>query len=313
MPFTNKPQVFNAAIQTVTLGTEGNAITLGGENNYPLYSFDADIPNRPKVGIEVSDQGVDTSIPGLAAAYEGCATVAECAKRACSFEGVDFVCLRLDSADPNGANASVDECVATAKAVAEAVDKPLAIIGSRNCEKDAELFDKVANALQGKNVLLLSAKEENYKTVGASAVMAYGQKVAGESAVDINLAKQLNVLFNQLGLPGGNLVMNVGTAAAGYGFEYVVSTMDRIRSAALSQNDAALQMPVVTPLGNDCWNVKEALLEEADAPEWGSREERGIQMEIVTAASCLASASDAVILRHPASVKTISEFISALM
>ena len=60
-------------------------------------------------------------------------------------------------------------------------------------------------------------------------------------------------------------------------------------------------------------NEWEALLEEADEPEWGSREERGIQMEIVTAAACLASGSDAVILRHPESVKTISEMISALL
>ncbi len=142
--------------------------------------------------------------------------------------------------------------------------------------------------------------------------MAYGQKVAAESSVDINLAKQLNVLISQLGIQAGNTVMNLGSAAAGYGFEYVASTMDRVKSAALTQNDAMLQMPVVTPVGSDAWSVKEALLDEADMPEWGSREERGIQMEIVTAAACLASGSDAVILRHPKSVKTISELILAL-
>lgn len=54
--------------------------------------------------------------------------------------------------------------------------------------------------LQGKNILVFSAREENYKSVGASAVMAYGQKVGAESAVDINLAKQLNVLMTQLGV-----------------------------------------------------------------------------------------------------------------
>jgi acetyl-CoA decarbonylase/synthase complex subunit delta len=267
----------------------------------------------PKIGIEISDLGFDSSIPGLKKFYEGADTVAQQAALAAKAEGVDFVCLRLDSADPNGKNASVDECAATAKAVCEAIDKPLAIMGCKNVEKDTELFVKVSEVLQGKNVLILSAREEDYKTVGASAVLAYGQKIGAESAVDINLAKQLNVLLSQLGVASSSMVMNLGSAAAGYGFEYVASTMDRVKSAALAQNDAMLQMPVVTPVGGEAWSVKEALLEEADMPQWGSREERGIQMEIITAAACLASGSDAVILRHPESVKTISDLVSALM
>lgn len=313
MPYTNKPQVFTSAINTISFGTAGHEVTLGGANVYPLYSFDAPISNMPKIGIEISDLGFDRSIPGLKKFYEGADTVAQQAALAAKAEGVDFVCLRLDSADPNGKNASVDECAATAKAVCEAIDKPLAIMGCKNVEKDTELFVKVSEVLQGKNVLILSAREEDYKTVGASAVLAYGQKIGAESAVDINLAKQLNVLLSQLGVASSSMVMNLGSAAAGYGFEYVASTMDRVKSAALAQNDAMLQMPVVTPVGGEAWSVKEALLEEADMPQWGSREERGIQMEIITAAACLASGSDAVILRHPESVKTISDLVSALM
>ena len=313
MPYTNKPQVFTSAINTISFGTAGKEISLGGANVYPLYSFDAPIANKPKIGIEVSDLGYDSSVTGLKVFYEGATTTAEQAAIAAKAEGVDFVCLRLDSADPNGKNASVSDCAATAKAVCEAIDKPLAIMGCKNNEKDAELFVKISEVLQGKNVLILSAREENYKTVGASAVLAYGQKIGAESAVDINLAKQLNVLTTQLGVSNTSIVMNLGSAAAGYGFEYVASTMDRVKSAALAQNDAMLQMPVITPVGNEAWSVKEAMLEEADMPQWGSREERGIQMEVITASACLASGSDALILRHPESIKTISELVSALM
>ncbi len=313
MPFTDKPQVFNAAINALSFGEAGREITLGGSNVYPLYAFDAPLANAPRVGVEVSDLGYEKAIPGLAAFYAGAETIPEQAARAAAMPGAEFVCLKLDSADPNGENASSEDCVATVKAVYEAIDKPLVVMGCKNVEKDTELLVKVAEALQGKNVLLMSAREEDYKTLGASAVLAYGQKLCGESAVDINLAKQLNVLMSQLGVPAASTVMNLGSAAAGYGFEYVASTMDRVKSAALTQNDAMLQMPVVTPVGSEAWTVKEALLEEADEPEWGSREERGIQMEIVTAAACLASGSDAVILRHPESVKTISEMISALL
>ena len=313
MPFTDKPQVFNAAIKALTFGEAGRELTLGGSNVYPLYAFDAPLANAPRVGVEVSDLGYEKAIPGLAAFYAGAETIPEQAARAAAMPGADFVCLKLDSADPNGDNASAEDCVATVKAVYEAIDKPLVVMGCKNVEKDTELLVKVAEALQGKNVLLMSAREEDYKTLGASDVLAYGQKLCGESAVDINLAKQLNVLMSQLGVPAASTVMNLGSAAAGYGFEYVASTMDRVKSAALTQNDAMLQMPVITPVGSEAWTVKEALLEEADEPEWGAREERGIQMEIITAAACLASGSDAVILRHPESVKTISEMISALL
>jgi acetyl-CoA decarbonylase/synthase complex subunit delta len=127
--------------------------------------------------------------------------------------------------------------------------------------------------------------------------MAYGQKVGAESSVDITLAKQLNVLMTQLGVPATSMVMNLGAAAAGYGFEYVSSTMDRVRSAALEQNDTMLQMPVVTPVSFETWTVKESIMSEEDMPEWGSQEKRAVHMEIVTAAACLASGSDAVILR----------------
>ena len=159
----------------------------------------------------------------------------------------------------------------------------------------------------------MSAREENYKAVAAAAGLAYGQKVGAESAVDINLAKQLNVLIGQLGVDPANVVMNVGSAAAGYGFEYVVSTMDRVKAAALSQGDAQLQMPIITPVADEAWNVKEAMASEADMPEWGSQEERGIDMEIETAAAVLASGSNAVILKHPASVAVISKLIKELV
>ena len=132
-------------------------------------------------------------------------------------------------------------------------------------------------------------------------------------AVDINLAKQLNVVTTQLGVKAQDIVMNVGSAAVGYGFEYVVSTMDRIKGAALSQNDNMLQMPIITPVADETWGVKEAMASEEDMPEWGPLEERGISMEVQTAAAVLASGSDAVILRHPKSVATISKMIKELV
>ena len=313
MPFKKPVQKYNASINTVELGVGDKKIVLGGENVLPLYTFDGAIENAPKVGIEISDLGYADQVPGISGFYADCATTADMAKKAASLEAVDFVCLRLDSADPNGNDAPIEDCVATAKAVAEAIDKPLVIAGCKNDDKDAALFTKVADALQGKNVLMFSAKEANYKGIAASAGLAYNQKVGAESAVDINLAKQLNVLITQMGVQGANIAMNVGSASAGYGFEYVSSTLERVKAAALGQNDTTLQMPIITPVGDETWGVKESTASEADAPEWGCQEKRGIAMEVETATAVLAYGSDAVILKHPESVKTVAQLIAALM
>lgn len=313
MAFKRVPQVFNASIKEVTIGTGEKAVTLGGGNVLPLYTFDAPVKNKIAVGVEILDTGVDTSLPELAEFYSGAETIAQQAVRASQMPGADFVVLTLVSADPNGLNRSVEECVETAKTVADAIDCPLAIQGCKNVEKDTRLFEAVAEALRGKNVLFVSAREEDYKVLSAAVVMAGGQKLSAESAVDINLAKQLNVLISQMGVQPGSTVMNVGSAAAGYGYEYVASTLDRVKAAALGQNDVQLQMPIYTPVSSETWAVKEASASEEEMPEWGNREDRAVKMEISTAAACVAGGSDAVVLRHPRSVETISMMVAAMM
>ena len=309
MPFNQKPQKFNAKINAVTIGSGDKTVTIGGDCTFPFYSFDAESENCPKIGVEISDMGLEGVSEGIKAYYEGATTMADIAKKAAAMEGADFVALILEG---GGVNKSIDELIAVVKEVADAVDCPLVVEGCKNVEKDAELLPKVAEALQGRNALILSEKEENYKAIGAAAGLAYNQIVGAESAVDINLAKQLNVVTTQLGVDAKKIVMNIGSAAAGYGYEYVVSTMDRIKGAALGQNDNMLQMPIITPVSAETWNVKEAMASEADMPAWGPQDERGIDMEVETAAADLAAGSDAVILRHPESVKTISKLIKAL-
>ena len=313
MAFTPKTAPYSGKINAVTLGTGDKAVVIGGQNVMPFYTFDAPIENAPKIGVEISDLADSWTAPALKEFYAGCTTMVDYAKKAETMPGVDFLCLHFESADPNGANRSVAECVADAKAVADAVSMPIVVMGCKNMEKDGELFSKIAEALQGKNILVMSAKNEDYKTVGASVVLAYGQKVGAETADDINLAKQLNIMLKGLSIAPENIVMNVGTAAVGYGFEYVASTLDRIRMAALAQSDDDLQMPIVSPVSPDAWSVKESTASEEDEPAWGNQEERGIEMEISTAAANLVGGADAVIMRHPAAIAAIKKFITELV
>ena len=313
MSFVPKTAAYSGKINAVTLGTGDKAIVIGGQNVLPFYTFDAPIENAPKIGVEISDTACEWTEAGLKEFYAGCTTMAEFAQRAETMPGADFICLNFASADPNGANRSVEDCVADAKAVAEVVTMPIVIMGCKNMEKDGELFSKVAEALMGKNILVMSAKNEDYKTVGASVALASGQKVGAETADDINLAKQLNIMLKQLNVPAESIVMNIGTAAVGYGYEYVASTLDRIRLAALAQSDADLQMPIIAPVSTDTWTVKESTATVEDEPTWGCQEERGIEMEVATAAANLTGGADAVIMRHPAAVATIKKFITELV
>ena len=312
MAFTPKTAPYSGKINAVTLGTGDKATVIGGQNVLPFYTFDAPIENAPKIGVEISDAAHKWTSKGLTEFYAGCTTMAEYAKKAETMEGVDFLALNFESADPNGENRPVADCVADAKAVAEAVSLPIVIMGCKNMEKDGELFAKISEALQGKNILVMSAKNEDYKTVGASVALAYGQKVGAETADDINLAKQLNIMLKGLSINPENICMNIGTAAVGYGYEYVASTLDRVRLAALAQSDADLQMPIVAPVSTDTWGVKESSASEEDEPAWGCQEERAIDMEVATAAANLTGGADAVIMRHPAAIATIKKFISEL-
>ena len=313
MSFEPKKQPYRGKINAVTLGTGDKAIVIGGQNVLPFYTFDAPIEHAPKIGVEISDLAGEWKSAGLSEFYAGCTTMVDYAKKAETMEGADFLCLHFESADPNGANRSVADCVADAKAVADAVSMPIVVMGCKNIEKDGELFSKIAEALQGKNILVLSARNEDYKTVGASVALAYGQKVGAETADDINLAKQLNIMLKGLTVSPESIVMNVGTAAVGYGYEYVASTLDRVRLAALDQSDADLQMPIIAPVSPDSWGVKESTASAEDEPAWGDQEERAIGMEVATAAADLTGGADAVIMRHPAAVATIKKFINELV
>ena len=79
--FNRKPQKFNAAIKSVVIGSGDKTVTLGGENVLPFYAFDGEIKNGPKVGVEITDLGMEGEPESVKAYYEGAATMGEIAKK----------------------------------------------------------------------------------------------------------------------------------------------------------------------------------------------------------------------------------------
>jgi len=233
------------------------------------------------------------------------------AKKCVQEYGADMIDLELASTDPNGLNRSAQEAVETIKKVAAAIDVPLIVYGSANVEKDAEVLRMACEACEGKRLLVGPVQEGNYKKIGAAAI-AYKHTIIANTPIDINLAKQLNILLGNLGVPEQQIVIDPTTGGLGYGMEYSYSVMERIRMAALVQEDEKLQQPMLCNVGKEAWKSKEAKLPTAGAPELGDAASRGVLLEALTAESLLLAGANILILRHPETVALIRKLIGQL-
>jgi len=299
-------------IREVTLGAGAGARVVGGETSMPFYSFDGEMPRKPIIAMEVYDARPE----GWAAALESAlgdvlgdpgAWATACVERF----GADAVCVQLASTDPNGADGSPADATDVVQAVVDAVEVPVLVYGSGNADKDGEVLKAVAEKVAGTPVALGPATEDNYKAITAAA-LGYGHVVIAETPIDVNMAKQLNILITQMGLGADRILIDPSTGAVGYGIEYSYTVMERLRLAALMQDDSMTQMPMICNLGKEAWRAKEARAAEEDEPAWGDAEKRGILWEATTAVTLAMSGADVLVMRHPESVRLIHTAIDGL-
>ena len=313
MAFEIPKQIYSGAIKTVTIGKGATAMTLGGETSYPFYIFEGVMPNKPRIAMEVwdKDPGEEWAAPAYAAIKDVAKDPVAWAQKCIKDFGAEAIALILASTDPNGDNASAETAAATAKKLSAAIDVPLIVFGTLNVEKDAEVLPAVAEACSDKPIVIGPVQDKNYKKIGAAA-LAYGHTLIANTPIDVNLAKQLNILLGQLGVKDSNILVDPTTGGLGYGMEYCYSVMERDRMAALTQEDDKLQLPIVNYVGQEVWKVKECKQTNEEAPQLGDQTKRGILMEAVTAVSLLLAGSDLLIMRHPEAVKLVKSIIQEL-
>jgi acetyl-CoA decarbonylase/synthase complex subunit delta len=303
---------YTGKIREITLGKGKKAVTVGGETCYPFYQFEGAMPNPPRIAMEVWDMLPEEWPAAALAPFKAVASDAAAWAKKCVQEyGAEIIVLQLKSIDPNGKNASAAEAVATVKKVRAAVDVPLVIWGSANTEKDEVVLKKIAEECQGDNLILGPVEDKNHKAIGAAA-MGFGHSVIASSPIDVNLAKQVNILLENLGVPTDRMLIDPTTGGLGYGMEYSYSVMERIRMAALAQGDEKLQLPLINNLGNEVWKCKEAKQEAQDVPALGDPERRAILMEAVGAVSYLMSGSNILIMRHPEAIRLARSYIDLI-
>ncbi len=313
MAFEIPKQPYSGVIGETVIGTGDGAVKVGGEGSYPFHIFEGKMPNVPKIAMEVWDYDPSSEwpAPAVEALKDVLSSPEAWAKKCVDEYGADIIVLQLKSIDPNGMNRSADEAAGIAKKLVDAVNVPLVFWGTANNQKDEEVLKKISEVCEGKNVSLSPIEEGNHKGVGASA-LGYGHTIVSSSPIDVNLAKQLNILLGNLGVKREKLVIDPTTGGLGYGLEYSYSVMERIRMAALTQEDDKLQIPMINNVGNEIWKCKEAGLSIEDAPTLGDPEKRPVLMEVTAAVCYLLAGSDIVILRHPESVRMVRSFINLM-
>jgi len=312
MAFEIPKTSYSGKIREITLGKGDKSITVGGETAYPFYLFEGGIPNLPKIAMEVFDSPPEE---WPEAALEPFAGVTDdpvaWAKKCIDDYGAEMICLQLISTDPNGLDRGADEAAEVVKRVADAIDVPLIVWGTANHEKDTEVLRRVSEVCEGKNLIIGPVEEGDHKKIGASAI-GYHHTLIASTPIDVNLAKQLNILLSNLGVPDDLLIMDTTVSGIGYGIEYCYSVMERTRMAGLTQQDEKLQFPVICNIGKEVWKAKEVKIAEKEDPLLGDAKKRGILMEAISATVLLLGGADVLIMRHPEAIKLVEEMITEL-
>jgi acetyl-CoA decarbonylase/synthase complex subunit delta len=313
MAYVVPKEFYTGRVSSVDFGKEDKTLAIGGENTLPFLSFEGELPNRPVIAYEIQDCPPNDWPDTVKNVYKDVSNDPVTWAKYCQDElKARTIALRLLSTHPDRDDRSAEDAAKTVKDVLAAINVPLIILGSNHIEKDASVLVAAAEAASGYNCVIGKAQEGNYKTIVAAA-LAHNHKLIAMSELDINLAKQLNILITQMGFNKERLITDPMCSALGYGLEYTYSVMERIRLAGLAQNDPTMQPPILGDVGMYVWKIKETLAPESEVPDWGSLEERGILWETITATAMLIAGTNLLIMRHPKAIENVEKLIDELL
>lgn len=292
-------------------GTRKNIVKLGGEKTLPFLLPEGDIPHPAAIVFEIWDTYPADWPPHLVTSYgDAVKDPLRWAKKCVEEFGAEALCLKLQGAHPDAGNKKPQEAAALVKELLKTVTVPLVILGCGEDAKDNLVLPACSEAARGERCLIGDALQDNYKTL-AAAVAADGHNIIAESPIDVNIAKQLNILISDIGLPLERIVMNPTIGALGYGLEYAYSIMERARLAALA-GDKTLGVPFICFVGQESWRAKEAKVTAEEVPAWVEEAPRGISWEIVTAVALLQAGADILVMRHPLAIEKVRNYIHGL-
>lgn len=292
-------------------GTRSHTVTIGGSSALPFHFFEGEHPHPPVLAMEVFDK-VPSKYPDSLMEYyrDVIRKPGEMAKKCVEEYGAELISVRLEGTHPEKGNKSAEEAAEIAKEVLESVSVPIIITGHSHFEKINKVMKKVCEVTAGENCLINYVENDNYKTI-AAACIAYKHTVVAQSPIDVNLAKQLNILLTDMNFPSEKIIMDPLTSTLGYGLEYTYSIMERIRYEGLA-GDKMLAFPMLINPGYESFFIKEARALESEYPEWGNPELRSAYWEIATAMSLLVAGAELLIMYHPKAVEVLKRKIKEM-
>ena len=316
LKFNYPKENFTGAILSVKLGGSGSrtsSVTLGGAGTLPFrHMEEVPLGHAPAVAMEVFD-AVPEKLPAILRDFwaDSLKDPPAMAKACVEKLGAKIISVRLDGCHPERQNRSSSQALDTVKSVLDAVGVPVIVTGPAHFEKTNDIMKKIAAECAGENLLLNWAENDNYRTI-AGACMGYGHCCVTRSPIDVNMAKQLNILVTTMGLKPEKIIMDPLTGGLGYGLEYTYSVMERIRLAALS-GDPMLRFPMLVTTGFETAKTKEAVAPEGAYPLWGKLESRGALIETAAAMALVNAGADLLIMYYPEAVKIIKSKINEMM
>lgn len=307
---------FAGTVNKVTLGATADSggsrtstVTIGGAAGTMYCDPAEQTGSRPVIAVDVPDSAPADWPDALAGPFADVIdSPADWAKKCVEELGAEMICLKFDGIHPDKGDRDSDHAVKVTKEVLKAASVPLILWGCGDDQKDNQVMPKVSEAAKGENCLIGTATEGNYKSLTAIA-LADGHHLITQAPLDINIAKQVNILVCDMGFPAERIVTFQTTGSLGYGIEYCYSIQERQRLAALA-GDRMMTMPVICDVGSESWRAKEA--KTTDRPAWGDINDRGPMWEAATAICLLQAAADIVRLRHPRAVATVRNFIDRM-
>ncbi len=292
-------------------GTRKKIVKIGGQDILSFHHFEGNMPNSPAVAAEVWDRPPKDEWPWFYERFKDIVTDLTTWVKTVEDAGADLICLRLASCHPDEGECKPENINETIKKILNTTSLPLIIIGSGHTERDSDVLLYASESAKNERCLIGMAVKENYKTISAAA-LSNGHSIIAESPLDINLAKQLNILISDMDLPLDRVIIHPTTGGLGYGFEYCYSIMERSRLAAL-QGDKIMSTPIINMIAQETWKVKETKTGIEEQPTWGELDNRGPAWEIAAAAAYIHGGADLLVLTHPESIKTIKLLITKLM
>jgi acetyl-CoA decarbonylase/synthase complex subunit delta len=288
-------------------GTRTRKVVIGGQNTMSFLAADGAYPHPPAVAMEVYDVAPEYPEEVVKALGPVLGKPAAWAKKCVEEWHADLICLKLKGTNPEAENLSPEEAARVVEEVLKAVGVPIMVYGSGAEEKDTQVMQAVGELIKSENCAIGMAENEKYKSMSVAS-MGFGQSLVAFSNLDINLAKQLNILLTDFGVKRERIIMDPLMGGLGYGLDYSYSVIERIRLAALA-GDTMLQNPIVCDT-SVAWNAREAVTPEL--PVGGDAAKRGPVWEATTGIASIVAGADMLIMRHPEAVKQVLKAVSEL-